>query len=81
MIHLFTGTEAKGITDRLSEEKATELITKPELSAYTKKDAPANAVSLWMEEQKCEGLEFEPGDSVRVKTRGDSPFICKFPTV
>ena len=53
------------------------MITQPELSAYTKKDSPASAVSLWLEEQKCEGLEFEPGDSVRVKTRGDSPFICK----
>lgn len=67
--------EAKGISDRLSEDQVTTLINKQELTAYTAGDAPHNAVSLWIQEQKCEGLEFEAGDSVRVKTNGDSPFI------
>ena len=31
-----------------------------------------------MQEKKCEGLEFQAGDSVRVKTHGDGPFICKY---
>ena len=70
--------EAKGISDRLSEDQVTTLINKQELTAYTARDAPHNAVSLWIQEQKCEGLEFEAGDSVRVKTNGDSPFICEY---
>ena len=75
---LVPGTEAKGTSDRLSEESAAALVNIAELASYTSKHAPSNTVSLWIQDKKCEGMEFQAGDSVRVKTKGDSPFICKY---
>ena len=75
---MFPGTEAKGTSDRLSEATAAALLNIAELATYTSKHAPSNTVSLWIQDKKCEGMEFQAEDSVRVKTQGDSPFICKY---
>ncbi|KAK2503650.1 hypothetical protein MC885_015249 [Smutsia gigantea] len=67
--------EAKGDTDRLTPEALKGLVNKPELLALTGSLTPDQTVAFWMPESEMEALEFELGARVRLKTRGDGPFL------
>ncbi|XP_045417662.1 arpin isoform X2 [Lemur catta] len=67
--------EAKGDCDRLSPEELKELVNKPELLALTESLAPEQTVAFWMPESDMEAMELELGAGVRLKTRGDGPFL------
>uniref|UniRef100_A0A8C8Z9A7 Arpin n=1 Tax=Prolemur simus TaxID=1328070 RepID=A0A8C8Z9A7_PROSS len=67
--------EAKGDSDRLSPEELKELVNKPELLALTESLAPEQTVAFWMPESDMEAMELELGAGVRLKTRGDGPFL------
>ncbi|XP_036909512.1 arpin [Sturnira hondurensis] len=67
--------DAKGETDRLTPEALKELVNKPELLALTESLMPEQTVGFWMPESEMEALELELGAGVRLKTRGDSPFL------
>lgn len=67
--------DAKGDTDRLTPEALKELVNKPELLALTESLTPEQTVAFWMPESEMEALELELGAGVRLKTRGDGPFL------
>lgn len=67
--------EAKGDSDRLTLEALKGLVNKPELLALTDSLTPAETVAFWMPESEMEAMELELGAGVRLKTRGDSPFL------
>ncbi|XP_015848781.1 arpin isoform X1 [Peromyscus maniculatus bairdii] len=68
-------TEAKGDTDRLTVEVLKDLVNKPELLELTESLTPDQTVAFWMPESEMEVMELELGTGVRLKTRGDGPFI------
>ncbi|XP_032247791.1 arpin isoform X2 [Phoca vitulina] len=67
--------EAMGDTDRLTPEALKALVQKPELLALTESLTPDQTVAFWMSESEMEAMELEPGVGVRLKTRGDGPFL------
>ncbi|XP_045864146.1 arpin isoform X1 [Meles meles] len=67
--------EAMGDTDRLTPEALKLLVQKPELLALTESLTPDQTVAFWMPESEMEALELELGAGVRLKTRGDGPFL------
>ncbi|XP_025748813.1 arpin isoform X1 [Callorhinus ursinus] len=67
--------EAMGDTDRLTPEALKALVQKPELLALTESLTPAQTVAFWMSESEMEAMELELGVGVRLKTRGDGPFL------
>ncbi|ELK31046.1 hypothetical protein MDA_GLEAN10002558 [Myotis davidii] len=67
--------DAKGDTDRLTPEALKELVNKPALLALTESLTPEQTVAFWMPESEMEALELELGAGVRLKTRGDGPFL------
>uniref|UniRef100_A0A4X1U1Q4 Arpin n=2 Tax=Sus scrofa TaxID=9823 RepID=A0A4X1U1Q4_PIG len=67
--------EAKGDTDSLSPEALKGLVNKPELLALTESLTPDQTVAFWMPESEMEAMELEIGAGVRLKTRGDGPFL------
>nr|XP_010348004.2 arpin isoform X1 [Saimiri boliviensis boliviensis] len=67
--------EAKGDTDRLTPEALKQLVEKPELLALTEHLTPDHTVAFWMPESEMEAIELELGTGVRLKTRGDGPFL------
>uniref|UniRef100_A0A2R9C0I0 Arpin n=1 Tax=Pan paniscus TaxID=9597 RepID=A0A2R9C0I0_PANPA len=67
--------EAKGDTDRLTPEALKGLVNKPELLALTESLTPDHTVAFWMPESEMEAMELELGAGVRLKTRGDGPFL------
>lgn len=67
--------DAKGQSDRLTPEALQELVGKPELLALTQGLTPERAVAFWMPEAEMEALELELGTGLRLKTRGDGPFL------
>ncbi|XP_055411396.1 arpin isoform X2 [Bubalus kerabau] len=67
--------EAKGDSDRLTPEVLKGLVNKPELLALTESLTPAETVAFWMPESEMEAMELELGAGVRLKTRGDGPFL------
>lgn len=67
--------EAKGASDRLTVEALKELVEKPELLALTRSLTPENTVAFWMLESEMEAMELELGAGVRLKTRGNGPFV------
>ncbi|XP_006058280.4 arpin isoform X2 [Bubalus bubalis] len=67
--------EAKGDSDRLTPEVLKRLVNKPELLALTESLTPAETVAFWMPESEMEAMELELGAGVRLKTRGDGPFL------
>ncbi|XP_064622800.1 arpin-like [Lineus longissimus] len=67
--------EAKGETDRISNEEATAKLTLPDLKSITAKHSVSGCLPLWIEEATMEKMDLDVGDEVRLKTKGDSPFI------
>ncbi|XP_012687835.2 arpin [Clupea harengus] len=70
--------EAKGETDRLSEEHLRDIVNKPELMRITEKHCPSLAYAFWIPEAEAEKTELEMGQTIRLKTKGDGPFIFSF---
>ncbi|GCB82992.1 hypothetical protein scyTo_0024032, partial [Scyliorhinus torazame] len=67
--------EAKGQTDKISVDELKSLINKPELLRISEKHTPDQSLAFWIPEREMENIELEIGDGLRLKTRGDSPFI------
>lgn len=67
--------EAKGDTDLLTPEALKRLVNKPELLPLTESLTPNQTVAFWMPEAEMEAMELELGAGVRLKTRGDGPFL------
>ncbi|XP_060553066.1 arpin-like [Ruditapes philippinarum] len=67
--------EARGETDLLDISQTLNIINKPELTKHTDKYGSPDLAAVWLHEEKIGGLEFECGDQVRVKTKGDGPFV------
>ncbi|XP_008278459.1 arpin [Stegastes partitus] len=67
--------EAKGESDRLSEEQLSAVVNKPELVKITERHRPAGTWAFWYPEEEMDKTELETGQEVRLKTRGDGPFI------
>ncbi len=67
--------EAKGTPDLLTYEELKRRV-QSSLADYV---APSHAQSLcfWGEEEQYDHVEIEYGQPVRLKTKGDSPFIGK----
>lgn len=72
-----TEVESKGETDKVSNKEAEKLLTSGDLTFVTTSYCPLNCVSLWIEESALQNIELDVDDEVRVKTNGNSPFICK----
>ncbi|KAJ0044129.1 hypothetical protein NL108_010682, partial [Boleophthalmus pectinirostris] len=67
--------EAKGQTDRLSEVDLSALVNKNELIKITDKHKPSGSWAFWYPESEMEKNELETGQEIRLKTKGNSPFI------
>uniref|UniRef100_A0A3B4A208 Arpin n=1 Tax=Periophthalmus magnuspinnatus TaxID=409849 RepID=A0A3B4A208_9GOBI len=67
--------EAKGETDRLSEEDLSALVNKSELIKITDKHKPSRSWAFWYPESEMDKTELETGQEIRLKTKGNSPFI------
>ncbi|VFV37948.1 upf0552 protein c15orf38 homolog [Lynx pardinus] len=67
--------EAAGDTDRLTPEALKSLVQKPELLALTESLTPDQTVAFWMPESEMGAMELALGIGVRLKTRGDGPFL------
>ncbi|XP_048828545.1 arpin [Brienomyrus brachyistius] len=67
--------EAKGESDRLSEDELKAVVHKAELLKVTERHTPPGTVSFWLPEVEMEKTELEPGQDIRLKTKGDGPFI------
>ncbi|XP_033490319.1 arpin [Epinephelus lanceolatus] len=67
--------EAKGESDCLSEEQLSAMVNKAELVKITEKHQPSGTWAFWYPESKMDEMELETGQDVRLKTRGNSPFI------
>lgn len=73
----YTELEAKGESDRLTEEQLKGLVNKKELLSITQKHCPNQAFAFWILEAELEKTELEIGQDIRLKTKGDGPFICE----
>ncbi|XP_040893576.1 arpin [Toxotes jaculatrix] len=67
--------EAKGESDLLSEEQLSAMVNKAELMKITEKHQPSGTWAFWYPESEMEKIELETGQDIRLKTRGNSPFI------
>ncbi|XP_044047933.1 arpin [Siniperca chuatsi] len=67
--------EAKGQSDRLSEEQLSVMVNKAELVKITDKHRPIGTWAFWYSESEMHQTELETGQDLRLKTRGNSPFI------
>uniref|UniRef100_A0A8D3B4L9 Arpin n=1 Tax=Scophthalmus maximus TaxID=52904 RepID=A0A8D3B4L9_SCOMX len=70
--------EAKGESDRLSHEQLSAAVNKDELVKITDRHRPDGTWAFWYPETEMDQTELETGQDVRLKTRGDGPFICDF---
>uniref|UniRef100_UPI0037E98D7C arpin n=1 Tax=Semicossyphus pulcher TaxID=241346 RepID=UPI0037E98D7C len=73
--------EAKGESDRLSEEQLSAMVNKAELDKITDKYRPSGTWAFWYPETEMDKTELETGQDVRLKTRGNSPFILSLSKV
>ncbi|KAM9481243.1 arpin [Clarias gariepinus] len=73
--------DAKGESDRLTEEQLKGIVNKKELLSITQKHCPNQAFAFWILEAELEKTELEIGQDIRLKTRGDGPFIFSFAKV
>lgn len=70
--------EAKGETDCLTEVQLENLVTKEDLVKVTGKHCLSGTYAFWYPEGEMSKTELETGQDIRLKTKGDGPFICKF---
>lgn len=69
--------EAKGETDCLDERQLRDIVNKDQLVKMTSKHCPGQAFAFWISEEEMNKTELEPGQEIRLKTKGDGPFICE----
>lgn len=74
---MHTEVEAKGKSDCLSEDQLSALINKAELVKITDRYRPSGTWAFWYPELEMDKTELETGQEVRLKTRGNNPFICE----
>ncbi|XP_041693356.2 arpin-like [Coregonus clupeaformis] len=67
--------EAKGETDCLTEVQLENLVTKEDLVKVTGKHCPSGTYAFWYPEGEMGKTELETGQDIRLKTKGDGPFI------
>uniref|UniRef100_A0A3P8X3J5 Arpin n=1 Tax=Cynoglossus semilaevis TaxID=244447 RepID=A0A3P8X3J5_CYNSE len=67
--------EAKGESDRLTHEELSAIVNKDELVKITDRHRPMNSWAFWYPETEMEKTELEMGQEVRLRTRGNGPFI------
>ncbi|XP_035521602.1 arpin [Morone saxatilis] len=67
--------EAKGESDLVSEEQLSLMVNKAELVKITDRHRPSGTWAFWYPESEMDKTELETGQDVRLKTRGNSPFI------
>ncbi|XP_026859813.2 arpin [Electrophorus electricus] len=70
--------EAKGESDRLTVDQLKDIVNKKELLRMTEKLCPQQAFAFWVPESEMEKTELEMGQDIRLKTKGDGPFIFSF---
>ncbi|XP_028679716.1 arpin [Erpetoichthys calabaricus] len=70
--------EAKGETDKLSVEELKASVEKGDLVKITGKHTPTQTIAFWISEEEMLKTELEEGQHVRLKTKGDGPFIFSF---
>lgn len=73
----------KGQTDSICVSQVIPLVCKEELDALTILSQPMiqgnqTMISFWMEENSIDKVEIQDGDTIRIRTAGDSPFIESF---
>ena len=66
---------AKGESDILSSASAVSRLENPKLTDIQKEKASGAHLILWLKEGQAQFIELTDGDQIRVKTKGDSPFI------
>ena len=71
--------EAKGVSDILDKNSVGGMLSMPELDALCGSTNPQGCVPLWVEEGLLANIEVSDTDHVRVKTRGDTPIVGKYP--
>ncbi|XP_052275618.1 arpin-like [Dreissena polymorpha] len=67
--------QSKGETDRLGTDEARKLISPANLTQFSDRHGGSDLAALWLTETQATGTEFELGDTLRVKTQGDGPFV------
>lgn len=77
LFSVHTEVDAKGKSDRVSEEQLSAIVNKAELVKITDKHRPGGTWAFWYPESEMDKTELETGQDVRLKTRGNSPFICE----
>ncbi|XP_072551489.1 arpin [Salminus brasiliensis] len=70
--------EAKGESDRLTDDQLRDIVNKKELMKMTEKHCPTQAFAFWILESEMEKVDLESGQEMRLKTKGDGPFIFSF---
>ncbi|XP_056622840.1 arpin [Triplophysa dalaica] len=70
--------ETKGETDCLDERQLGVLVNKDELLKVTAKHCPSQTIAFWISEAEMDRTEIELGQEIRLKTKGDGPFIFSF---
>lgn len=77
-LYAFKEVEAKGQTDRLTQSQLSALVNKPSLTTLTQRHTPEGCLAFWMTELELKDVEFEDGDVIMLRTKGDGPFIGTF---
>lgn len=77
-LHSSYKTAPKGETDALTFPEVTGLLEPSDLANITEKNKQQGCVALWMEERQLEGVEINDGDEIRLKTKGNGPFVESF---
>lgn len=77
-LHSSYKTAPKGQTDALTFTEVIDLLEPSDLASITEKNKQQGCVALWMEEKQLEGVELNDGDEIRLKTKGNGPFVESF---
>ncbi|XP_052008839.1 arpin-like [Xyrauchen texanus] len=70
--------EAKGETDFLDEHQLSDIVNKDDLLKVTEKHYPSQTFAFWITEAEMDRTELETVQEIRLKTKGDGPFIFSF---
>jgi len=68
-------TVAKGQDDAISQCELERLIQPPELLKVTERHRQPGCITLWISEVDLQGTEMEINNTVRIRTKGDGPFV------
>ena len=74
-LFIFTEVAAKGASDHLSPGAAKSKVELQQLTDLLKEKPADGSIVLWLNETHAQSIELNDGDKIRVKTKGDSPFV------